>query len=79
MTIEQLRTLHRARPFQPFRIHLADGRNLDVTHPEFLSHSASGRTAYVSKPDDSFEIVDLLLITSLQVLNGAHSHSAKGE
>lgn len=26
MTIEPLREVHRARPFQPFTLHLADGR-----------------------------------------------------
>ena len=47
-----------------------NGRSLDIDHPEFLMFSRSGRTIYVSKPDDTFEIVDLLLVTSLEVLNG---------
>ncbi len=66
MTIEQLRTLHHAQPFQPFDIHLADGRTLTVDHPEFLSQSQSGRTIAVSRPDDAIEIVDLLLVVSLK-------------
>ncbi len=65
MTIEQLRKMHESRPFQPFRIHMADGRHLDVRHPEFLARSASGRTIMVATADDSFEIIDLLLVTSL--------------
>jgi hypothetical protein len=67
MTIEQLRALHQAQPFRPFTIHLADGRALFVSHREFLMQSQSGRTAYVATPDDTFEVVDLLLITSLAV------------
>jgi hypothetical protein len=39
MTIEQLRQMHQARPFRPFRVHMADGRHLDVAHPEFLAHT----------------------------------------
>jgi hypothetical protein len=66
MTIEQLREMHLARPFQPFDIHLADGRTLSVDHPEFLAQSRTGRTIAVSKPDDATEIVDLLLVVSLK-------------
>jgi len=66
MTIEQLRQLHSARPFQPFEIHLADGRALTVEHPELLSRSQSGRTIAVSRPDYTIEIVDLLLVMSLK-------------
>lgn len=66
MTIEQLRELHRAQPFRPFDIHLADGRALAVTHPEQLAQSQSGRTIAVARPDDVIETVDLLLVVSLK-------------
>jgi hypothetical protein len=71
MTIDQIKKVHSARPFQPFRIHLADGRNFAVEHPEFLAQSQGGRVLYVATPDDTFEIVDLLLVTSLELLNGS--------
>ena len=67
MTIEQLRNLHQARPFQPFTIHLADGRSFEVRHSEFLSHSESGRTIVVHHNDESFSVLDLLLVTELEV------------
>jgi hypothetical protein len=70
MTIEQLRHLHQARPFRAFRLHLADGRALDVDHPEFLSQSRTGRTVIVHLEDDTFEIVDLLLVVGLAVIDG---------
>ena len=76
MTIEQLRTVHRARPFQPFTLHLADGRQLDVPHSEFLSHSPTGRTVIVFESDESFSIVDLLLVTRIQVHKGNGSQKA---
>jgi hypothetical protein len=66
MTIEQLRRMHQARPFQPFEIHLVDGRTLPVEHPEFLAQSPGGRTIAVGHPDDTIEIVDLLLVVSLK-------------
>jgi hypothetical protein len=70
LTIEQLRTLYRSQPFQPFTIHLADGREIAVNHPEYLSFSPSGRTIVVHQLDDSFTIVDLLLVTDLEVGSG---------
>ena len=72
MIIEQLRELHRRRPFQPFDIHLAEGRTLAVEHPEFLGQSPTGRKIAVAMPDDTHEIVDLLSVTSLRLRsNGA--------
>jgi len=67
MTVQQLRELWRAEPFQPFTIHLADGRGIRVAHQEFLAMSPSGRTAIVYQPDDSFNVIDLLLVTDLEV------------
>ena len=46
MTIEQLRQMHQARPFAPFRVHMADGRHLDVDHPEFLAQTPAGRPGF---------------------------------
>jgi len=66
MTIEQLREMHRARPFQPFDIHLVDGRTLTVHHPEFLAQSQTGRTIAVGRDDGTIETVDLLLVVSLK-------------
>jgi hypothetical protein len=66
MTIEQLRKMHQVRPFQPFDIHLADGRSLPVEHPEVLAIPPPGRTIGVGLVDGTIEIVDLLLVTSLK-------------
>lgn len=78
MTVEQLLALQRAEPFQPYRIHLADGRNIDVHHPEFVARAPTGRAIIVYKPDDLFEIVDLLLVVSLEVLNGQSTPKRAG-
>jgi hypothetical protein len=66
MTIEQLRAMHRAQPFVPFDIHLADGRALTVAHPENLAFAGGGRCVGVGRSDGVIETVDLLLVTSLE-------------
>ena len=71
MTIDQIRQLHRAQPFQPFVMHLADGRQAPVHRRESMALSPSGRTVLVYQPDDSLEIVDLLLVASLEVSTAA--------
>jgi hypothetical protein len=76
MTIEQLRNVYNAQPFQPFLMHLADGRNIPVRHREFLMPSPSGRTVIVYQPDDSFNIIDLLLVTDLEVTSNAVSQES---
>jgi len=73
MTVEQIRRLHQARPFQPFEIHLADGRALPVRHPEMLAIAPAGRTIGVGLIDGTIEVVALPLVTSLKPLvNGRH-------
>jgi len=67
MTIEKLREMYNAQPFQPFVIHLADGRAIPVVHREFIMAAPSGRTIIVVQPDDSMNIIDLLLVTDLEV------------
>ncbi len=67
MTVEQLRNVHGAKPFRPFTVRMGDGRSFRVDHPEFLSRSPSGRTIVVHQPDDSFGVLDLLLVTELEV------------
>jgi hypothetical protein len=66
MTIEQMRNAHQTRPFRPFRIHLADGRSFLVRHPDYLSHSPTGRTIIVYGDGETFSILDLLLVTELE-------------
>ncbi len=73
MTIEQLKNLYNAAPFRPFVVHLADGRKIPVKHREFMATAPSGRTIVVYEPDDSFNIIDLLLVTSLEVKNDTDS------
>ncbi len=70
MTIEQLRNFYDAQPFKPFVMHLADGRAIPVVHREFLASAPSGRTVTVYQPDDTLNVVDLLLVTDLEIKPG---------
>lgn len=67
MTTEQLRSALRSVPFRPFTIRMADGRTFSIAHPDVLSISPAGRTVVVYHPDDSASIVDLLLMTELEL------------
>jgi hypothetical protein len=66
VSVEQLRNVHRAQPFRPFTIHMGDGRAFLVRHPDYLSHSPPGRTVVVYQDDESFSVLDLLLVTELE-------------
>lgn len=70
MTGIEIRKLIRAQPFEPFRVHLADGRAFEVGHPELMAQSPNGRTAILFTNDGEFEILDVLMITSITASNG---------
>ena len=72
MTTSQLRSMLRAAPFQAFDLHLADGRAIAVRHPEMVAVTEGGRTIGVATTEETIEIVDLLLVTSLK----PHSNGA---
>ncbi len=68
MTINEFQNTLKAAPFRPFLIRLADGSKIPVVHPDFVLVTGKGRTAIISRPeDDWFAIVDLLLISQLEV------------
>jgi hypothetical protein len=73
MAIDLVRQLHQARPFRPFRLHLADGRDFDVPHAELMAVSPGGRTLSIYVDEGWIEHIDLLLVTSIEELNGSRS------
>ena len=75
MTTDQLHRFHRAEPFRPFEIHVADGRSFRVPHPEFLAYVPGTRTFSVWS-EGAYEVIDLLLVASLRpVKNGSRPRS----
>jgi len=70
MTSKQITDAIRAEPFQPFTMHLADGRKFSVKHPEFVAHAPNGRTVIWLSEKEDMEVIDVLMITSLSSKNG---------
>ena len=60
VTIQQLRKAHETKPFKPFTLRKADGREFPVPHPEFLWIIPAGRTIAVADQDGAADIIDLL-------------------
>jgi hypothetical protein len=67
MTVEQIKAAQHAQPFRPFTIHMGDGRSFFVNHQDFMARSPSGRTVIVYGDDDGFRVLDVLLMTELEI------------
>ncbi len=67
MTSAELKSTIGQQPFRPFTIRMVDGRSFTVTHPDFVMVSPTGRTAIIFEPDDSYSVVDLMLMNELDV------------
>jgi len=70
MTMNEMRAALDAQPFVPFKLHLADGDVLTVPHREFIALSPAGRTVVVFDQDGEMSIVDVLLISRIEMING---------
>lgn len=68
MTVEKIRSLLRATPFQSFEVHTPDGRAFQVPHPDFAMLSGTGRLLHVARPEsDQEDIIDIALITDIAI------------
>lgn len=67
MKIDELRKLLHAQPFKPFVIYFADGGRIRVAHEDFVAISPTGREMHVYLPDGDYQVVDVMLVTRLQV------------
>lgn len=74
MTIERFQEVVSRQPFRPFTIHLADGERVRVVSREFVASSPSGRTIVVFDAEDRMSIIDLLLVTKLEVETASNGH-----
>lgn len=74
MTADQFRATLHQQPFCPFTIRMADGRAFEVAHRDFVAMSPSGRTVIVYESDESYSVLDLLLMSELQV-SSSNGHS----
>ena len=67
MTKEELKKRIEERPFQPFKVCLASGKEIDVPTADHAHLHVSGRTFFVDLDRGGTEIIDVLLITSLRL------------
>ena len=67
MKIDKVRQALHSQPFRPFWIHLADGGRIMVEHEDFVALEPAGREIVVYLPDNTHHIVDLMLVTRLEV------------
>ena len=67
MRTETLQHTVRAQPFRPFVIHLPEGRTVPIVRRDFALLSPNGRTLLAYEPDDSFNMIDVMRISSVQV------------
>ena len=68
MTVDKIRDLLRASPFQSFEVHTPDGRAFKVPHPDFAMLSGTGRLLHVARPEtDEEDIIDVALITDIAI------------
>lgn len=66
--MNELREALRRQPFRPFSVHVADGREFLVEHPDFLLISPTERSFVIAQLTGGYEIIDPMLVTSLSVL-----------
>jgi len=65
--INEVRELLHAQPFRPFLIHVADGGRIPVKHEDFVALAPTGRELIVYLSDGDYQIVDVMLVTRLEV------------
>lgn len=78
MTTQQWKEAMGTRPFVPFTVRTADGREYRVDHPENAWATPGGRVVFVATSQDSAAALDLLLVTALEPV-GFSSGRAKPE
>jgi hypothetical protein len=66
MKIEQLKKMKDQRPFRPFSLRMADGKEIRITHPDAIAWgSEDSRTVTCISEKDDWNVIELALITSL--------------
>lgn len=55
-----------ATPFRPCKIHIADGRTIEVLHPEYAWIHPKGNIVFVAKQDGGFHMIDAESVTVVE-------------
>ena len=67
MTMQAIREATDAEPFRPFSLRLAGGPKIKVAHPDYIAFGPRGRTILVYGADESFKVIDVMLVTEVDV------------
>ncbi len=70
MTIQAIREVTYAEPFRPFALRLAGGPSVKVAHPDYIAFGPKGRTVFVYGANESFKVIDVMLVTELEIQEG---------
>ena len=65
MTVDRIRTLLRAEPFQPFSLRLVDRHQVRVPRPEWAMVSPDGRTMVMFDAANAFHMFNVADIASV--------------
>jgi len=66
MNLDEFGAVMRTEPFRPFVMHLADGREVAVRHPEMTAWAPTSRVVTVYQPDGQLNLIDLFLVTDIE-------------
>ena len=66
MSPDAVKKFMHAAPWRPFVLCLADGRAIQVPHPDFISITRNGRSVIVATVDEDYEVIDVFLILSIK-------------
>jgi len=77
MDIEGIREALRRKAFEPSAMRLADERSLEVPHPEMVA--VGKRRIIVVESDDSWSVVETLLIVSLDYDGKRRPRTSRGK
>jgi len=70
VTVDKLREVPGTQPFKPFTIHVADGRDVPLAHPEFVSVDPEGCVMHVFQEDGRSKFIDFVLVTGIELGGG---------
>jgi hypothetical protein len=65
MRLEELRRVKNQRPFRPYRIRMADGREIAITHPDAVAWENEHSRVVLALSGGEHHWIEAVLITSL--------------
>ena len=66
MIADQVREFMEEAPFKPFKLHLADGKTVEIDHPDFLAYTRDYQMVIVAMPNGACRAINLANITQIE-------------